>query len=116
MVRFAAATGTADAIRAARGLHRWHFAKDEEKQLRTALPHIGWQRAGDGTWSLPYGDFVGLVLAASSREVDPAFDGAFQAGIPSDTLVDRSWLEVCKGMTASDWEPTEWPPIWGYTQ
>ena len=101
-----AAANAADAI-AARGAHRWHFSEEESTGLRTALPQMEWQRAGD-EWTLPHGDFEGLVYAFGIREADPTFAGAFHSGVLNETLVDRSWQEVCRFMQAADWTRTEY--------
>ena len=98
---------TPEQLLALRRAHRWSFDVGEEALLRTALPHMEWQRAAGGEWSLPHGDFEALVFSYATREADPAFAGAWHSGILDESLVDRSWKEVAKGMFPADWEPTQ---------
>jgi hypothetical protein len=91
-----------DAAIAARGAHRWHFSAAEAAHLRAALRNMSWGRSGT-EWTLPYGDFMGLVYAL--RPPDPAVAPEFHSGIADTELIHSSWVEVCKGMAPSDWLP-----------
>jgi len=68
------ASHTGDVLTRYRGAHPWHFAEEECRGLRTALPQLGWARVGD-EYTLPYGDFMCLVTAYASLESGSTFDG-----------------------------------------
>ena len=70
---------------------------------------MDWQLAGGpgSEWSLAYGDFEALVFSYASREADPAFVGVWHSGLLEESLVNRSWTEVQKGMFPGDWTPTQ---------
>ena len=68
MVQLAAAAGDAAATRVARRAHRWYFPAGAEGNLKACQPSMGWQQAG-GVWSLPWGDFLSVVLEFGTMPV-----------------------------------------------
>ena len=61
------ATLTGDALTRYRGAQLWHFAEEECRGLRTALPQLDWARVGD-EFTLPCGNFMCLVKVNASLE------------------------------------------------
>ena len=109
VVAFAPATGDHAARRSARGAHRWHFeggADAQLNQLRKAQPRLDW-RLASGVWSVPYGDFMSIVLEFAGVGAGGLYAGSWKRDLPGTAQVDRCFQEVCKGMMAADWDPCE---------